>query len=39
MIGNEVQIQTGLNGSEQVVVNGQNYVREGSLVKIEGGSR
>jgi len=39
MIGNEVQIQTGLNGSEQVVVDGQQNVREGSIVKIEGGSR
>jgi multidrug efflux pump subunit AcrA (membrane-fusion protein) len=39
MIGNEVEIQSGLKGNEQVVVDGQNYVREGSLVKIEGGSR
>jgi RND family efflux transporter MFP subunit len=39
MIGNEVEIQSGLNGSEQVVVDGQNYLREGSLVQIEGGSR
>ena len=39
MIGNEVEIRSGLNGNEQVVVEGQNYVREGSLVKIEGGSR
>ena len=39
MIGNEVEIRNGLTGNEQVVVDGQNYVREGSLVKIEGGSR
>jgi RND family efflux transporter MFP subunit len=39
MIGNEVEVQSGLKGNEQVVVDGQNYVREGSLVKIEGGSR
>jgi multidrug efflux pump subunit AcrA (membrane-fusion protein) len=39
MNGNEVEIRSGLTGSEQVVVGGQNYVREGSLVKIEGGSR
>jgi multidrug efflux pump subunit AcrA (membrane-fusion protein) len=39
MIGNEVEIGSGLTGNEQVVVDGQNYVREGSLVKIEGGSR
>jgi len=39
MIGNEVEISSGLTGNEQVVVDGQNHVREGSLVKIEGGSR
>lgn len=39
MIGSEVQIQSGLSGNEQVVVDGQQNVREGSLVKIEGGSR
>jgi multidrug efflux pump subunit AcrA (membrane-fusion protein) len=39
MIGNEVEIRSGLTGSEQIVVDGQNYVREGSLVKIEGGNR
>jgi multidrug efflux pump subunit AcrA (membrane-fusion protein) len=39
MIGNEVEIRSGLTGNEQVVVDGQNYVREGSLVKAEGGSR
>jgi membrane fusion protein (multidrug efflux system) len=39
MIGSEVEIRSGLTGNEQVVVDGQNYVREGSPVKIEGGSR
>ena len=39
MIDNEVEIRSGLNGSEQVVVAGQQNVREGSLVKLEGGSR
>ena len=39
MIGNEVEIRSGLMGNEQLVVDGQNYLREGSLVKIEGGSR
>jgi RND family efflux transporter MFP subunit len=39
MMGNEVEIRSGLTGNEQVVVDGQNYVREGSPVKIEGGSR
>ena len=39
MIGNEVAIQTGLNGNEQVVVDGQQNVREGSIVKIEGGAK
>ena len=37
MIGNEVEIRSGLNGNEQVVVDGQQNVREGSIVKIEGG--
>jgi multidrug efflux pump subunit AcrA (membrane-fusion protein) len=39
MIGNEVEIRSGLKGNEQVVVDGQQNVREGSLVSIEGGSR
>jgi RND family efflux transporter MFP subunit len=39
MIENEVEIRSGLTGNEQVVVDGQNYLREGALVKIEGGSR
>ena len=39
MIDSEVEIRSGLTGNEQVVVDGQNYLRDGSLVKIEGGSR
>ena len=37
MIGDEVEIRGGLNGNEQVVVEGQQNVREGSIVKTEGG--
>jgi membrane fusion protein (multidrug efflux system) len=37
MLGNEVEIRSGLNGNEQVVVDGEHNVREGSIVKIEGG--
>src|ERR1035438_5694328 len=39
MIDSEVEIRSGLTGNEQVVVDGQNYLRDGALVKIEGGSR
>jgi multidrug efflux pump subunit AcrA (membrane-fusion protein) len=39
MTGNTVEIRSGLTGNEQVIVDGQNYVREASLVKVEGGSR
>lgn len=39
MLGSEVEIRSGLNGDEQVVVDGQQIVRDGSVVKIEGGSR
>ena len=39
MIDSEVEIRSGLTGNEQMVVDGQNYLREGALVKIEGGSR
>jgi membrane fusion protein (multidrug efflux system) len=39
MIGNEVEINSGLIGNEQIVVDGQQNVREGSPVRIEGGSR
>ncbi len=37
-VGNEVEIRSGLRGDEQVVVVGQQKVREGSLVEIEGGA-
>jgi multidrug efflux pump subunit AcrA (membrane-fusion protein) len=39
MIGNEVEVRSGLNGNEQVVVDGQQNVREGSIVKIQGGGQ
>ncbi|PWT97643.1 MAG: hypothetical protein C5B51_30945 [Terriglobia bacterium] len=38
-VGNEVEIRSGLHGDEQVVVVGQQKVREGSLVEIAGGAR
>jgi multidrug efflux pump subunit AcrA (membrane-fusion protein) len=38
-IGNEVEIRSGLRVDEQVVVEGQQKVREGSLVEIAGGGR
>jgi multidrug efflux pump subunit AcrA (membrane-fusion protein) len=38
-VGNEIEIRSGLTGNEQVVVSGQQKVREGSLVEITGGSR
>jgi multidrug efflux pump subunit AcrA (membrane-fusion protein) len=37
LINNEVEIRSGLNGDEQVVVTGQQNVREGSPVKVLGG--
>jgi multidrug efflux pump subunit AcrA (membrane-fusion protein) len=37
MINNEVEIRSGLTGNEQVVVDGQNYLRDGSLIKTQGG--
>ena len=37
MIGRELEIRSGLTGNEQVVVDGQQNVREGSLIKIVGG--
>ena len=39
MTGNEVEILSGITGNEQVVVDGQQNVREGSIVKIEGGAQ
>jgi len=38
-VGNEVEIRSGLSGGEQVVVAGQQKIREGSLVEIAGGAR
>jgi len=38
-VGNEVEIRAGLTGSQQVVVAGQQKVREGSVVEITGGAR
>jgi RND family efflux transporter MFP subunit len=38
-VGSEVEIRSGLSASEQVVVAGQQKVREGSLVEITGGAR
>ena len=38
-VGNEVEIRSGLTGDEQVVVAGQQKVREGSLVEVNGGTR
>lgn len=38
-LGDEVEILSGLNGDEQVVVAGQQNVREGSPVRIAGGGQ
>jgi multidrug efflux pump subunit AcrA (membrane-fusion protein) len=38
-LGDEVEIRSGLNGDEQVVVAGQQNVREGSPVRIAGGGQ
>ena len=38
-IGNEVEIRSGLTGDEQVVVAGQQNVREGSPARIVGGGQ
>jgi multidrug efflux pump subunit AcrA (membrane-fusion protein) len=38
-VGDEVEIRSGLHGDEQIVVAGQQKLREGSLVQIAGGSR
>jgi multidrug efflux pump subunit AcrA (membrane-fusion protein) len=38
-IGGEVQIRSGLNGNEQIVVAGQQKLREGTAVQIVGGVR
>lgn len=39
LLGDQIEILSGLDGNEQVVVAGQQNVREGSLVEIQGGSR
>ena len=39
LVNNEVEIRNGLDGSEQVVVAGQQNVREGSPAKIIGGGQ
>jgi multidrug efflux pump subunit AcrA (membrane-fusion protein) len=38
-IGGEVEIRSGLTGDEQIVVGGQQKLREGTLVQIVGGGR
>jgi multidrug efflux pump subunit AcrA (membrane-fusion protein) len=38
-IGTEVEIRSGLSGDEQVVVSGQQKLREGMLVEIAGGAQ
>ena len=38
-VGEEVEIRFGLRGDEQVVVSGQQTVREGSMVEVTGGAR
>jgi len=36
MMGSEIEVRAGLTGTEQVVVDGQNYVHDGSPVKVLG---
>jgi RND family efflux transporter MFP subunit len=38
-VGDEVEIRAGLNGDEQVVVAGQQKLREGTQVRLAGGAR
>ena len=38
-LGTEVEIRSGLRGNEQIVVSGQQKLREGSLVEVMGGAR
>ena len=38
-VGKEVEIRSGLRGDEEIVVGGQQKLREGSLVEIAGGGR
>jgi RND family efflux transporter MFP subunit len=39
MIGDEVEVRSGLNGNEQIVADGHQNVHEGSIVKIQGGGQ
>ncbi len=38
-VGTEVEVRSGLSGSEQVVIVGQQKVREGSNVEVSGGTK
>lgn len=38
-LGSEIEIRSGLSGEEQVVVAGQQNLREGSPVKLAGGAQ
>jgi multidrug efflux pump subunit AcrA (membrane-fusion protein) len=38
-VGSEVEVRSGLRGGEQIIVAGQQKVREGSLVEVAGGVR
>lgn len=38
-VNNEIEIHSGLNGNEQIVVAGQQNVHEGALVKVVGGNQ
>jgi multidrug efflux pump subunit AcrA (membrane-fusion protein) len=39
LLNNEVAISSGVNGDEQIVVAGQQNVREGSPVRVTGGGQ
>jgi multidrug efflux pump subunit AcrA (membrane-fusion protein) len=39
LLGNEVEIRSGLRGDELIVVGGQQKVREGGVVEVAGGAR
>jgi multidrug efflux pump subunit AcrA (membrane-fusion protein) len=38
-VGSEMEIRSGLHGNEQIVIAGQQKVREGSLVEVTGGGK
>jgi len=38
-VGEELEIRSGLRGQEQIVVSGQQKLRDGSLVQVAGGAR